>query len=478
MFGARTRGLQRAVIPTLVLLATLTSTNAIDGSDPTAARNNRTVSGFFSSNPISIGSSAGELLGRVEKLLATQDSTQVGVQNTDAEGQSTEGKNTRIVIHHHPQEQVDIASGGVPISTGSEPDEANDVEESSLHQSLMHAVKHAISLQPSGRSHVHPHPHPHTTAPHDEWVAPVTAMARGVEQPLEASPDNKQEEAASPSLHPQPHPHPHPQSSPASHASTEVATAPEEAKLAVEGAAADEEKTVTFIPQTPAAPHKSVVLVANGRSVLKRKMGTVIDSFDIVARFNYFELGSFTPFVGTRTDLWFLGEMKVPGPKRVRGKHTSFTSKRQMNLKIRPTMKYIVPVVYQYKAAKCTPKNPKACLWGKPEQQRVRKLQKEIFMDYNKYGLAGQLELVDMANQFTLATKYGYSEPYPSSGVMAIVYCLENFGAPVTIHGYDFMGKSLGHYFEKVKKTWTSHSMGGEGKFITKLINRGLVNVL
>lgn len=52
--------------------------------------------------------------------------------------------------------------------------------------------------------------------------------------------------------------------------------------------------------------------------------------------------------------------------------------------------------------------------------------------------------------QAVLAHKYGYSEQYPSSGLMAIVYCLERFGAPVTIHGFDFMGKSLGHYYEKV----------------------------
>lgn len=52
--------------------------------------------------------------------------------------------------------------------------------------------------------------------------------------------------------------------------------------------------------------------------------------------------------MGSRTDLWFLNEMKIPGPRRIRTKVSSFTSKRQMNLKIQPSMKYVVPVSYSY----------------------------------------------------------------------------------------------------------------------------------
>jgi hypothetical protein len=80
--------------------------------------------------------------------------------------------------------------------------------------------------------------------------------------------------------------------------------------------------------------------------------------------------------------------------------------------------------------------------------------------------------------QHLLATKYGYSTPHPSTGLLAIVYCLENFGAPVTITGFDFQEKSLGHYFEKVKKTWTSHSMKGELKFIARMKAAGMLTVI
>jgi hypothetical protein len=58
-------------------------------------------------------------------------------------------------------------------------------------------------------------------------------------------------------------------------------------------------------------PDASVVLVGNGPSVLASTMGSVIDGFDEVVRFNRFEIKGFEKHVGTRTTLWssfFKGE--------------------------------------------------------------------------------------------------------------------------------------------------------------------------
>jgi hypothetical protein len=41
--------------------------------------------------------------------------------------------------------------------------------------------------------------------------------------------------------------------------------------------------------------NSSLVLVGNGRSVTAKKMGSIIDSYGIVGRFNYFELGVSCP---------------------------------------------------------------------------------------------------------------------------------------------------------------------------------------
>ena len=47
--------------------------------------------------------------------------------------------------------------------------------------------------------------------------------------------------------------------------------------------------------------------------------GVEIDAHDLVCRFNFFVTKKFEPWVGTRTDIWFLGQLKMPGPKGFRG---------------------------------------------------------------------------------------------------------------------------------------------------------------
>jgi len=48
----------------------------------------------------------------------------------------------------------------------------------------------------------------------------------------------------------------------------------------------------------------SVVLVGNGPAVLSRPLGLVIDSFDVVIRFNNYQIQGFEKHVGTKTTLW------------------------------------------------------------------------------------------------------------------------------------------------------------------------------
>lgn len=50
---------------------------------------------------------------------------------------------------------------------------------------------------------------------------------------------------------------------------------------------------------------KNVILVGNGTSVLDKKLGNFIDSFDFVVRFNDFKIIGFEEYVGKRTDCWF-----------------------------------------------------------------------------------------------------------------------------------------------------------------------------
>ena len=51
-----------------------------------------------------------------------------------------------------------------------------------------------------------------------------------------------------------------------------------------------------------------VILVGNGTSVLDHEYGCVIDSFDMVVRFNDFRIQGFEKNVGKKTDCWFTCE--------------------------------------------------------------------------------------------------------------------------------------------------------------------------
>jgi hypothetical protein len=87
---------------------------------------------------------------------------------------------------------------------------------------------------------------------------------------------------------------------------------------------------------------------------------------------------------------------------------------------------------------------------------------------------------VPLANPYspirTCQVKYKYTERWPSSGILAIVYLLEAYPkARVSIHGYDFGGQGLGHYWEKFLKKTTVHAMGREKQFIDKLVSLGRV---
>ena len=216
----------------------------------------------------------------------------------------------------------------------------------------------------------------------------------------------------------------------------------------------------------------NVVLVGNGKSVLKKNNGKTIDSADVVGRFNYFQTKGFEKKVGTRLDLWFLGELRQPGPQGSRG---SRLSTGRMDMKMKPTLRYIVPVVYETpsKCSKlsCKPSNAKL----KERLGTIGTVKKA----YAKYGIRKMLEIMPIEVQHKLSTKYGYTAHWPSSGILAIVYCLEKYPkATVTITGYDFMGGNLGHYWEKVKKKGTVHSMKGEASFIAKLVKSGRVKVM
>lgn len=50
---------------------------------------------------------------------------------------------------------------------------------------------------------------------------------------------------------------------------------------------------------------KKIILIGNGSSVLDFEKGLVIDTFDIIVRFNNFQIKNYEKYVGTKTNYWF-----------------------------------------------------------------------------------------------------------------------------------------------------------------------------
>lgn len=49
----------------------------------------------------------------------------------------------------------------------------------------------------------------------------------------------------------------------------------------------------------------NIIIVGNGSSLLHTPNGTIIDSYDNVARFNAFDIENYKLFVGSKTTIWF-----------------------------------------------------------------------------------------------------------------------------------------------------------------------------
>jgi hypothetical protein len=68
-----------------------------------------------------------------------------------------------------------------------------------------------------------------------------------------------------------------------------------------------------------------IILIGNGSSVLDRKFGEFIDSFDRVVRFNRYLLNGYEKFVGTKTTDWYNTQFIEKNSFRFLGEFDSFT---------------------------------------------------------------------------------------------------------------------------------------------------------
>ena len=185
----------------------------------------------------------------------------------------------------------------------------------------------------------------------------------------------------------------------------------------------------------------NILILGNGPSCLDNPLGEVIDTFDIVVRFNQFKTKTFEKFVGTKTTHWMINSNAETiqyivdnGSKEI------------------PTEKFDL---FLYKS---------------------NKLESTIKININKLKKVLPSIEVKTLNKLTYETT---EKPwYPSLGIVAINYLIEHYPmiSPLVIHGFDTL---LGpkeckdfHYFGTVSNI-SGHNVDKEQKFLEKLISNG-----
>ena len=191
---------------------------------------------------------------------------------------------------------------------------------------------------------------------------------------------------------------------------------------------------------------KKIIIIGNGPSVLKNKIGNKIDQFDKVVRFNTFKNDSqFSDFVGTKTDFWFINA------KNIRTRSPEII--KMMN-NIDCEKIYIEQNPYDPK---------KKLLNYFPELKENNKVE---FCDINVFNEIQKKHF----------NPYGMN-PHPSLGLQGINLIAEKYqDYEIYIYGFDLFKDAKLHYMDnKTKKSDNNniaHNTNKEVKFLEHLVEK------
>ena len=184
----------------------------------------------------------------------------------------------------------------------------------------------------------------------------------------------------------------------------------------------------------------SILIIANGSSVLSFNYGKLIDKFQTVARINNYSTVNYKSLIGQKTDIWF------------NGANQGLKKRKIANEKII----VFVPASIQY---------------NKPH--RLNKISKRLGVTRNQYILISKEEMLSYEKSAKITRL--------TTGLSSILWSINNYNK-VIIHGFDFFQKSKGHYFDNKIKTFlinygvikigTKHDNILEKEFVNQLINK------
>ena len=94
----------------------------------------------------------------------------------------------------------------------------------------------------------------------------------------------------------------------------------------------------------------SAIIIGNGPSLLFQKKGKIIDSFDVVFRFNKFAIKSYEEHVGNKTTVWCThGKNQLPTDDDIRPDKILYVHGESGNMPYEPKNLWRIPLSFYYK---------------------------------------------------------------------------------------------------------------------------------
>jgi len=189
---------------------------------------------------------------------------------------------------------------------------------------------------------------------------------------------------------------------------------------------------------------ESILIIGNGESILKNKIGSLINKFENIVRINNYRILSYEEFLGNKTTIWFNGANQG-------------LIKRE--------------------------KFPNNIIISIPSEVLSKKTDINTFI--KKRIRTNRFKYLSLKKIKEYEQKVGHNRL--TTGCYSIMWALDNF-KNIYIYGFDFFINSKGHYFDNkivrsiknnnlIKKGY-KHNNNLEKKYITNLIKQKKVHKL
>ncbi len=168
-----------------------------------------------------------------------------------------------------------------------------------------------------------------------------------------------------------------------------------------------------------------VIVVGNGPSALDQELGSVIDGFDVVVRFNDYKIVGFEKWLGSRTTIWAASDNMLPGKDVSQIDEILFVPlPRHLNHRISQRFRKAYP-------KKMTEVSP-------ADQKKI----------YDWYEL----------DPYT-------GDKWPTTGAATVQYLIDRYGS-IVVHGFDFFANGAKgdiHYWKDSPKGIQKALQTGQG---------------